>query len=127
VDLADPVQRKLLLKKLKECLRKKILEFVSQFSKDLDIHFNKIFIKSQKTKWGSCSQKGNLNFNIKLVFLPLNLVKYVVLHEVMHLKEKRHNIFFWSLVSNYFKDYKLLEKQLGKYWFSTEKIIQKIR
>lgn len=60
--------------------------------------FNKITIKSQKTCWGSCSKKKNLNFNYKILFLPSKIRDYIIIHELCHLKEFNHSQKFWNLV-----------------------------
>ena len=69
--------------------------------------FNKISIKSLKTRWGSCSKKGNLNFNYKIIFLTPKIRDYIMIHELCHLKEFNHSNRFWKLVSkstpNYLK------------------------
>lgn len=61
--------------------------------------YNRISVKNQKTRWGSCSKKRNLNFNYKIVFLPENLLNYLVVHELCHLKEMNHGKKFWDLVA----------------------------
>ncbi len=68
--------------------------------------FNKIYIKNQKTVWGSCSLKGNLNFNYKIIFFPKHLRDYVIVHEICHLKELNHSKHFWALVKKLVPNYK---------------------
>jgi len=76
-----------------------IQERIEHFNKTYQHSYNKIFIRNQKTRWGSCSNKGNLNFNYKILFLPEDLRDYVIVHELCHLKEFNHSQKFWSLVS----------------------------
>lgn len=71
-----------------------------------------IKIKGQKTCWGSCSSKGNLNFNWKLILLSKELLEYVVVHELCHLKEMNHSSQFWNEVGKILPDYKERRKQL---------------
>lgn len=74
--------------------------------------FNKINIKNQKTRWGSCSKKGNLNFNYKIALLPERLADYIIFHELCHLKEFNHSQKFWNLVAKAMPDYLEIRKEL---------------
>lgn len=67
--------------------------------------FNKIHIKNQKTRWGSCSKKGNLNFNYKIALLPSHLADYIIVHELCHLGEFNHSRKFWNLVARTIPEY----------------------
>lgn len=109
------------IQKLKKKLHNKISIILDEYSKNLNLKYGKVSIKNQKTKWGSCSKKGNLSFNFKLMFLPHRLVKYVVFHELLHLKERNHRFSFWRLIEREFKDYRKLEKSLLEYWFFLQK------
>lgn len=91
-----------------------IEERVEYFNKQYGFQYNKINIKNQKTRWGSCSQKGNLNFNYKLLFLPDEMRDYVIVHEVCHLKELNHSSKFWDLVKVTFPDYLGIRKELRR-------------
>lgn len=68
-------------------------------SQGLNLSYNRIFIRGQKTRWGSCSRKKNLNFNWRLVMAPRQVQDYVIVHELMHLIEPNHSKKFWSLVN----------------------------
>lgn len=81
-------------------LDQKIKEIALDAAKQLHVSFNKISIKETYTRWGSCSSKGNLSFSLKLVFLDEEILKYVVVHEVCHLKEMNHSKKFWGLVES---------------------------
>jgi predicted metal-dependent hydrolase len=88
---------------------------VVEWNKYYGFSYEKIGVKNQKTRWGSCSRKGNLNFNYKIVHLPKNLVDYLVVHELCHLKEFNHSRNFWSLVAQTVPNYKQLRAELKKY------------
>ncbi len=77
--------------------------------------FNRISIKNQKTRWGSCSKKGNLNFNYKIVHLPEKVVDYLVVHELCHLKEMNHSKNFWALVGQCVPNYRELRAELRNF------------
>jgi len=77
--------------------------------------YNRIFIKNQKTRWGSCSAKKNLSFNYKILFLPKELQDYIIVHELCHLGEMNHSKSFWSLVSRTIPSAKPLRSQLRKF------------
>ena len=74
--------------------------------------FNKIFIKNQKTRWGSCSSAKNLNFNYKILFLPYDLAEYLVVHELCHLEHMNHSKDYWNLVEYVLPNYKMSHKRL---------------
>jgi len=70
-----------------------------------DFEFKKIVVKNQKTRWGSCSKKGNLNFNYKVLFLEPRIRDYILAHELCHLKEFNHSNKFWRLVARAVPNY----------------------
>ena len=74
--------------------------------------FNKINIRNQKTRWGSCSTKGNINFNYKIALLPEKLSDYIIVHELCHLGEFNHSRKFWNLVAKTVPDYLEIKREL---------------
>jgi predicted metal-dependent hydrolase len=72
----------------------------------------RVFIKNSKSRWGSCSSAGNLNFNYKLLFLPPEVADYVVVHELCHLRHFNHGPEFWALVAQVLPNHKELRKAL---------------
>ncbi len=74
--------------------------------------FNKIAIKNQKTRWGSCSRKGNLNFNYKILFLLPEIRDYIIVHELSHLKEFNHSQKFWNLIGKAILNYQKIRDNL---------------
>ena len=95
-------------KKYKAEVKTLVEERVAHFNQFYGFKYNKINIKNQKTRWGSCSRNGNLNFNYKMVFLAPLVRDYIVVHELCHLKEFNHSKDFWNLVAQVLPDYKKL-------------------
>jgi predicted metal-dependent hydrolase len=85
---------------------------IARFNQIYNFSFNKITIKNQKTRWGSCSKKGNLNFNYKIALLPERLAEYLVVHELCHLGELNHSKKFWTLVAHTIPDYTSRRREL---------------
>lgn len=94
------------IKKLADKALQHIPKRVSYFAKQIDVTYGKITIRNQKTRWGSCSSKGNLNFNCLLMLTPPEVIDYVVVHELCHRKEMNHSGAFWAEVENVIPDYK---------------------
>jgi predicted metal-dependent hydrolase len=92
-----------------------VIERIDHLNGMYKFNFNKINIRNQKTRWGSCSKKGNLNFNYKISFLPSRLAAYIIVHELCHLKEFNHSRRFWGLVRQAFPDYKEVRRELRRF------------
>lgn len=84
----------------REAARKVCTERVVYFTEKMNLNFGTIRIKNQKTRWGSCSGKGNINFNWKIVKEKMEIIDYLVIHEICHLKEMNHSKRFWKLVED---------------------------
>lgn len=87
---------------------------IEHFNRIYGLRFNKINIKNQKTRWGSCSKRGNLNFNYKIALLPERLADYIIAHEFCHLKEFNHSQKFWNLIARIIPDYLEIRKELNR-------------
>lgn len=98
----------------KEYSRKVILERLAHYNLYYEHELKSVYIRNQKTRWGSCSSKGNLNFNYKTALLDQELCDYVVVHELCHLKEFNHSQKFWDLVGETIPDYKVRRSKLHK-------------
>ncbi|WP_296644347.1 M48 family metallopeptidase [Romboutsia sp. 13368] len=85
---------------------KLIKERLTIYSKKLNLYPYSITLKEQKTSWGTCSSKGNIYINWKVLLAPLDIIDYVLVHELCHLKYMNHSKEYWSLVSTIFPDYK---------------------
>jgi len=88
---------------------------IQYFNRPYQFKFNKINIKNQKTRWGSCSKKRNLNFNYKIALLPQHVADYIIAHELCHLVELNHSKKFWSLVGKLVPNYSEIRKELKRY------------
>ena len=100
------------IKQIKKKARVVISQRVEYYAKLAGISYNKIFIRLQKSRWGSCSVDGNLNFNCLLMLCPSEALDYVVIHELCHRKEMNHSPKFWAEVEKYAPDYKTQRKWL---------------
>ncbi|KXA99771.1 hypothetical protein AKJ42_02555, partial [candidate division MSBL1 archaeon SCGC-AAA261C02] len=99
----------------------KLTDFSEALASEVEVEYNKLYIRSQKTKWASCSSKGNLSFNLRAAILPRELMKHLVLHELIHLKKSKHDKEFWKLIGRYHPDYEEKEESLVRYWFLAHK------
>ena len=109
---AVPVLSETERKKLAETAAKVIPEKAAYFAEKMGVSYGRITIRSQRTRWGSCSAQGNLNFNCLLMRMPQDVQDYVVIHELCHRKEMNHSADFWAEVEKYCPDYKLHRKWL---------------
>lgn len=87
-------------------------ELLTEYNQFYNFSINNIRIKNQKTRWGSCSRAGNINFSYRLALLPEDLARYIVVHELCHLGEMNHSSRFWALVAKTVPDYLAKRKQL---------------
>ncbi len=101
---------------LRATLKKELLEVVSRYSPLIDQTPNRIFIRKNRSRWASCSSIGNLSFNLAAASLPLELLDYLVVHELAHLIELNHSKKFWNIVSRFHPDYRQKRKELGRWW-----------
>ena len=98
----------------KEEARALVMDRLEYFNAHYGYVYNRVAIRNQKACWGSCSSKGNLNFNYKLLYIPRELCDYVIVHELCHLKEMNHSKRFWALVAETVLNYKELKSELKK-------------
>ena len=103
-----PVQRldEKALEALREETRRRVSERLSYYAPLVGVSYGRVAIRAQHTRWGSCSGKGNLNFNLLLALTPPEVLDYVVVHELCHRKEMNHSSRFWQEVERVLPDYK---------------------
>ncbi len=92
--------------------KKVIPERAAFYAKQMGVSYNRITIRHQKTRWGSCSELGNLNFNCLLMLAPTEVLDYVIVHELCHLKEMNHSGSFWREVGRAMPGYRNPQKWL---------------
>lgn len=101
-----------LRKEAKNYLPQRTLELATQFN----FKVNRVFIKNAKTRWGSCSNKNNINLNLNLLRLPQSLIDYVILHELSHTVHHNHSKNFWDLLNKVtLNQAKILDQELKNY------------
>ena len=102
------------IKNLDSFYKKEILKYlpdlVDIYSKKMNLFPTSIKYRKNKRTWGSCNYKNGLNFNILLMKFPIELMEYVIIHELAHIKHKNHSKNFWDLVEDFCPDYKQREK-----------------
>ena len=103
------------IRELADKALKYIPDRVAYFAPIVGVNYGRITIRNQKTRWGSCSSKGNLNFNCLLMLAPPEVIDYVVVHELCHRKQMNHSAAFWNEVAKVLPDYKTSVK-----WLKTE-------
>ena len=102
------------LERLKAEARELIPKRVGYFAEIMGAKYGKVTVRHQKSRWGSCSSKGNLSFNCLLLLFPEELLDYVVVHELCHTRHMNHSAKFWSEVEKYLPDYKRRRALLKK-------------
>jgi predicted metal-dependent hydrolase len=95
--------------------RKHLCDRVEQLARMHGFAYNRVFVKNQKTRWGSCSNKNNINLNINLVRLPQELIDYTILHELVHTRIKNHSSKFWDQMDALLGDARKIDKKLSAY------------
>ncbi len=98
--------------------KKKARDFIigrlEYYNKFYNFHFERVAIRDQRTRWGSCSGKRNLNFNYRIINLPMEHADYLIVHELCHLEQMNHSKDFWKLVSRTIPDYRRISRELRR-------------
>lgn len=93
-------------RRYRNAARTKITARVEYYHSITGGHYTSITIRDQKTRWGSCSSRGTLSFNYRLIFAPPGVLDYVVVHELCHLTHMDHSKNFWNMVESIMPEYK---------------------
>jgi len=103
-------------RKLRGWIRRRAWEslpaLLGEISARTGLEFNKLSIRSQKTRWGSCTIRGNISLNDQLLFMPARTVEYLMIHELCHTRYLNHSKAFWTLVEHHCPDYRHHEQRL---------------
>lgn len=89
----------------KEKAKEKLPKRVQDFSDQMGLEYRKLRFMDLKTRWASCNDKGDLNFHWKVMMAPMNIIDYIIVHELAHLKHRGHTQAFWALVDSILSDY----------------------
>lgn len=98
--------------KMKDLAKEVFAAKTAHYARIMGVTYGRITIREQKTRWGSCSSAGNLNFNWKLLLGPEEVVDYVVIHELAHRREMNHSARFYAVVAEIMPDYKVWQRWL---------------
>lgn len=93
-------------KELRERAKPVLAQRTAYFARQVGVTYGRITVRDQKTRWGSCSQTGNLNFNFRLILAPPEVLDYVVVHELCHRRQMNHSAQFWQEVAQVLPDYR---------------------
>ena len=93
-------------KELRERAKSVLTQRTAYFARQIGVTYGRITVRDQKTRWGSCSQTGNLNFNFRLILAPSEVLDYVVVHELCHRRQMNHSTQFWQEVAQVLPDYR---------------------
>lgn len=103
---------------LKRMAQHHLVPWLCRFIEERQFTIKRIIIRSQRTRWASCSQRGTVSLNQRMLLLPPDLVEYLFIHELCHTIEMNHSPQFWALVASHDSDYKVKEKRLQTAWRS---------
>lgn len=98
----------------KENARTLVVERLTHFNQFYGLSWNRIAIRNQRSRWGSCSRRRNLNFNYRIALLPAHLADYIIVHELCHLQEMNHAPAFWDLVARTIPNHQELRRKLRR-------------
>ena len=92
-----------------------LVQRLEELARKFGFKYNRVFIRNQKTRWGSCSSKNNISLNVKLVCLPEKLMDYIILHELVHTQVKNHGKKYYAVLDRIVGDRNSLDRELKQY------------
>jgi predicted metal-dependent hydrolase len=104
--------REVISRHLRRLAEKELPERTRDLARKHDIAIKRVTVRAQKTRWGSCSARGTISLNWRLVQAPSHVVDYLIVHELMHRREMNHSKRYWKLVAEAFPDYRRAEQWL---------------
>jgi len=110
VDNVYVLARRWLVKKAEEYLPKRLMELAQK----LGVRYKKVQVRDVRSRWGSCSSKGTISLNWRLIMAPIDVIDYVLIHELAHIVHPNHSKYFWRYVATFCPDYKLHRSWLRK-------------
>jgi predicted metal-dependent hydrolase len=113
--VTKPLVRAVIKKWMNQRAWQVLPDWLDRVSRQFKLPYNEVSIRDQRTRWGSCSAQKNISLNQKLLFLPPDLVDYILIHELCHTIEMSHSSRFWKLVGQYIPDYKERRRTLREY------------
>lgn len=96
--------------------KRRLTPWLRELSRELGLPFDSARVRAQRTRWGSCTRRGGISLNCRLLFLPPELTRYVLVHELCHTAHLNHGPNFWALVARHEPGYRALDKALGQAW-----------
>ncbi len=101
----------------REEARENLEKRLSELAEQHNFQYNRVSIRSQRTRWGSCSSKDNISLNMKLLHLPQQLIDYILLHELVHTRVKNHSKDFWNELETVVPNARTVDEQLREYQY----------
>lgn len=111
-----PACREALARWMNRKAHERLVPWLEQIAREKGFHIGRVLVRSQKTRWGSCSRRGTISLNQNLLFVPPDLAQYVFLHELCHTVHLNHSARFWALLRQYSASYKELHRELRAAW-----------
>lgn len=107
------------IKQLKQWIRRQAKEVfatkLKHWAQQTGLNYRKLNVRSQKSRWGSCSSTGTISLNDQLLFMPMSVLDYIIVHELCHTVEANHSAHFWALVKRHCPDYQQQERLLAQH------------